>query len=140
MQIEIDGRVLPQLALNDVLFAHNNPAATTRYNVIQLEPNQFKNSGLLISTGAGSSGWMYQEGGEVFDLDSKKFLVYHRGCRGQEPEVVDQIEIESKTRQGAIYIDGPHLKYDLTLGQKISIGLGEKLTILGEIISKRGDW
>ncbi|KAJ3616497.1 hypothetical protein Zmor_011875 [Zophobas morio] len=68
---DIDKRILPDLALNDVLFVENNPSKTCYYEIevcglrdrsgrqiINIKEKQ-KSSGFLVSTGTGSSAWLF---------------------------------------------------------------------------------
>ena len=52
ISMKIDGLTTGPPVLNDILFANPNPAATTRYEV---EGESYRNSGMLVSTAAGST-------------------------------------------------------------------------------------
>lgn len=145
LQAFVEDEAVGPPILNDVLFAHPNPAATSRYRMLQPErdlgdsPRRFRNSGLLVCSAAGSSGWMFQEQGELMQLDDQRMQFHHRGMRESRPTLTDaeQIEIESLTRRGLVFIDGERTQVPLTLGQKLSIRPGAKLTIIGDLASKR---
>ncbi len=138
LEMMINDQQVGPLVLNDLLYSNTNPAATTRYEtVMEGDLQSYKNSGALISTGAGSSAWMFQENGPLLPLDSKKILIHNRGTRGCTPFQIDELELISRTRQGMLYIDGPHIKIELGLGQKIKIKTGQPLTVLGQIKEKR---
>jgi len=146
LQAIIDGEEVGPPVLNDVLFAHPNPAATTRYRMLKPEPppeesgRRFRNSGFLVCSAAGSSGWIFQEQGEIMQLDDSRMQYLHRGVRGQYPTLTDveQIELESLTRRGIVFIDGERTQVSLTLGQKLSVIAGAKLTVIGDLNKKRG--
>jgi len=123
--------------LNDFLFAHPNPAATTRYN---LDGEEHKNSGLLVATAAGSTAWIYQENGKVLDIEDPMLQFLHRGERGTFPLLADSLRLESLTRKGKLYIDGPHLAYDLTLGDTLEARKGQPLVVLGNLEAKRAGY
>ena len=145
LQVKIDGQPVGPPVLNDVLFAHPNPAATTRYRMISPEvtpetERATRNSGLLACTAAGSSGWMFQEHGKLMQLDDQRMQYLHRGMRKANPTLTDaeSIELESLTRSGLVFIDGDHTQFPLSLGQKLHISLGTPLTIVGDLNVKRG--
>ncbi|MBT3406273.1 hypothetical protein HN419_03830 [Candidatus Woesearchaeota archaeon] len=130
LELTLEGKPLQQLALNDVLVAHSNPAATTRYI---LNTKEYKNSGLLVCTAAGSTGWMYEENGKVMPLESTKLQYVHRGTRNATPQYAEQLQVHSLTRQGTLYVDGNHLEYDFTLGKELIIKSGTPLIALGQL-------
>jgi NAD+ kinase len=146
IELVLDGKALPELALNDVLIAHANPAATTRYwlEACDGKPGtareKYRCSGLLACTAAGSTAWMYQEGGQVMELADRRIQYLPRGVRGMAPRFADELRITSLTREARIYIDGEHLTYDFGLGQELIIRSGAPLTAVGDLERKRGEW
>ena len=138
MQLTLDDKVIEELVLNDILVAHTNPAAMTRYTLdVDGQKKEYKSSGLLVCTAAGSTAWMYQEGGTVMPLSSKELQYFSRGVRGEKPGFADEMKVHSLTRQGNIYIDGAHLTHDFTLGSSIHIKAGSPLTVVGNLEAKR---
>ncbi|MCA9523669.1 MAG: NAD(+)/NADH kinase, partial [Myxococcales bacterium] len=72
MRITINGAVFGIPVLNDVLFAHRIPAATTRYSVaLEGRQESHRSSGIWISTAAGSTAAMRSAGGHVMPLESR---------------------------------------------------------------------
>lgn len=150
LKIEKDNAVLPQLVLNDVLFAHVSPAAMTRYemkvdgkSLLTAEGGSIlRSSGLLVCTAAGSTAWMYETGGEVMPLGgqaSKAMQFHERDVRNALFTQAEQsLEVRSHTREGKLYLDGEHVKYDFTLGTGLTITPGLPLTVLGDLEKKRG--
>jgi NAD kinase len=144
LQASIDGAPAGPPVLNDVLFAHPNPAATTRYRMIAPDPmpeavRATRNSGFLVCTAAGSSGWMFQEHGELMNLDDHRMQYLHRGMRSSSPTLTDAetIELESLTRRGTVFIDGERTQIPLTLGQRLTVQPGVPLTVIGDLNAKR---
>lgn len=142
--VVIDGEPQGPPVLNDVLFAHPNPAATTRYRMIapvaaSETERATRNSGLLVCTAAGSSGWMFQEHGQLMRLDDQRMQYLQRGMRNSSPTLTDApcVELESLTRRGRIFIDGDRTTIPLTLGQILKIQAGAPLTIIGDLPAKR---
>ncbi|WP_179131597.1 NAD(+)/NADH kinase [Candidatus Entotheonella palauensis] len=134
LQLAINDQVLPFYALNDLLIAHINPAAMAAYElVIGAECERQKSSGIWLSTAAGSTAGIRAAGGRVLPLHSRQ-----RQCLVREPYVGNGsryrllqgivspdtvIEVTSRMRRGGVFIDGPHLRYTLGLGDKLSVTL-----------------
>jgi NAD+ kinase len=138
VEIVRDGAVLPELVLNDVLFAHANPAATTRYRLtVDGRTTTHKSSGVLVCTAAGSSAWMYEEGGELLPLDAPGLQYFSRGQRRERPARAAEIAIHSLTRQGTLYVDGAHLTYECGLGCDLVLRPGRPLAVVGDLAARR---
>jgi NAD+ kinase len=132
MQVAINDRPLPYYALNDLLVAHANPAAMTSYTLtIGCVSEPQRSSGLWIATAAGSTAAIRAAGGRILPLRSRKlqYLVrepYHggrchyrlyKGIVGPETLLV----VISKTRRGRLFMDGPHLRFSLGLGDVLTV-------------------
>ncbi len=120
--------------LNDILVAHANPAAMSRYSLsINGKKEGQRSSGLWIATAAGSTGGIYAAGGKVLPIESMKFQYFCRELwRGKQrryafrkgilnPE--QKIKITSLMREGAVFIDGSRLRQSFPFGQTIVIGI-----------------
>ena len=71
--VTLDGVMLPEAALNDVLIAHQHPAATSRYLVrLGRISETHRSSGLWVSTPAGSTAGIRSSGGAVLPLRSRR--------------------------------------------------------------------
>ena len=136
-EVVIDGQVTGPPVLNDVLFASPNPAATTRYRLGDL---RYRNSGLLACTAAGSTAWMFQEGGVPMQLDDTRLQILHRGTRGSPPEFTEQLALISLTRRGELFIDGEHLAFPLSIGQTLELRGGPPLLVIGDLARKRKEF
>lgn len=123
--------------LNDILFANPNPAATTRY---QIKNDSYRNSGLLISTAAGSTAWSFQEGVNPLPLESEQFKLLHRGTRNSKSTTTSSVLIHSLTRKGTIFIDGDHCSLPLSIGQQLEIRSGIPIIVMGDINKKRAEF
>ncbi len=73
MQVSVDGELVHTRVLNDVLFCHECPAATTRYLLKRgdLEESQMS-SGLWAGPAAGSTAAVRSAGGRVLPIGSQK--------------------------------------------------------------------
>jgi NAD+ kinase len=139
IEVLIGGVPLAEPALNDVLYAHPSPASTSRYRLdVEGEVCEHKTSGLLACTAAGSTAWMYQEGGEVMPLESGRIQYLPRGVRGQRARLCRSLKLRSLTRLGKLYIDGPHIVRDCPLGAEVELRPGRPLTIVGDLAARRG--
>lgn len=133
---EIDGVRVPQPALNDVLYAHENTAAMARYRlIVRGVREEQKSSGVWIGPPAGSRAALGSAGGRRLPLCARKFQFVVRepyqekgrsyrlrkGVLGPK----DTLEIESHLGHGKVFIDGPHVCYDVPFGGSITVRLSE---------------
>jgi len=137
----IDDEPLPFPVLNDVLIAHKNPAATSRYLIEHKGVvEDHKSSGIWMSTPAGSTAAMASAGGDIVDIDTDRCQV-----RVREPFIADgprlklaslllknkdEVALTSKMREGRVYLDGPHEVFDLPMGARLVLnGRGPPLRL-----------
>ena len=143
VQIAIDGDVVSSRVLNDVLFCHECPAATTRYIIRQRScEEEHRSSGLWIGPAAGSTAAQRSAGGRVLPPTSSQIQFVVRepympnGTRYELTkglmEADETLLITSKIHGGRLYVDGPHLRRKVALGSEISVSRSaESLTVLG---------
>ncbi|GIX47867.1 MAG: hypothetical protein KatS3mg131_2078 [Candidatus Tectimicrobiota bacterium] len=132
LQAAINDAVLPYYALNDVLFAHANPAAMSSY-ILELEgvSEAQKSSGVWIATAAGSTAAMRAAGGRLLPLRSRRMQYRVRepyrsdGCpyrlRGGILPPQARLVLISRMRRGRLFMDGPHLRFPLGLGDVLTV-------------------
>jgi NAD+ kinase len=143
MQIALDGEVVSRRVLNDVLFCHEIPAATTRYLIRHgaREEDQ-RSSGVWVGPAAGSTAAQRSAGGKVLPLASSQMQFVVREPympNGTRYSLVsgllapdEELQITSKIHGGRLYVDGPHLKRKVELGSVIQLKRSpEPLTVLG---------
>jgi NAD+ kinase len=143
VQITLDGELVSKRVLNDVLFCHECPAATTRYLIRQRDQEEdHKSSGVWIGPAAGSTAAQRSAGGSVLPPTSTQIQYVVRepympnGTRYRLVkglvEAEEQLLITSKTHGGRLYVDGPHLRRKVALGSEIGVKRSpEALTVLG---------
>jgi len=149
MQVSVAGRVRASRILNDALFAHLSPAATSRY-VLQLgdHSEEQRSSGFWIGPAAGSTAAQLSAGGRVQPLASKKLQLVVR-----EPYVPagkpyritrrliapgEKVIARSNMDEAALWLDGPHRQVPVRLGDVLEFTASdEPLRVLG-IKSRRG--
>ncbi len=132
LELRVNGRLLPQNVLNDILFCHRNPAAMSRYWIkIGSLREEHRNSGLWISTAAGSTGGIQSAGGRVLPWGSRKIqywpreMVKGRGLkqrlRGGFVPAGRKLILGSMIREGGLYLDGAHLKVPFSYGDVLEV-------------------
>lgn len=149
LQVSINDTPLPYCALNDLLIAHDNPAAITSYTLQVGEKSEAqKSSGVWIASAAGSTAAIRAAGGRVMPLRSRKLQYLVRepyvadGCRYRllkglvSPGTV--LQITSKMRRGEVFMDGPHLRFSLGLGDTLGVTTeAAPLRVIGPDIARR---
>jgi NAD+ kinase len=143
MRVERDDEVLSERILNDALFCHECPAATSRYLISdgKLEEEQ-KSSGIWVGPAAGSTAAQRSAGGKVLPIESA--LIQYVVREPYEPygiqyrlekgviEPGDVLEVRNKMRAGKLYLDGPHVRHDVRLGAVLRMRRSDQpLTLLG---------
>jgi NAD+ kinase len=143
VQITLDGELLSRRVLNDVLFCHESPAATTRYLIRLGEvEEEHRSSGLWIGPAAGSTAAQRSAGGRVLPPTSEQIQYVVRepympnGTRYKLAKGLfrpaDELVLISKIHGGRLFVDGPNLKRKVALGSEIRVkGSPESLTVLG---------
>lgn len=143
MQVTVDGRVRSRRVLNEALFCHSVPAATSRYILSygRIREEQ-RSSGLWIGPAPGSTAAQHSAGGRVLPLESRQlqfvvrepYLAFGRTYRLLR-EVVEPghtVSVKSKMQSGLIFLDGPYKRIAVRLGEVVTFGLSdEPLQVLG---------
>ncbi len=147
MQVERNGDVISSRVLNEALFCHASPAATSRY-LLQVhsggrerEEDQ-RSSGLWIGPAAGSTAAQKSAGGDVLPLSSRDLqyvvrepytplgevfrLKKGRVCAGGD------ITLYNKMHEAKLFLDGHQRAFDVRYGDELVMRVSdESLTILG---------
>jgi len=143
MRVDLDGVVRNNRILNDALFSHYSPAATTRYAIrLRGREEEHKSSGVWVATAAGSTAAIRSAGGTTLPLRSKRlqFLVREPYVHGRKRPALERgflaegetLELESRMRAGRLYLDGPHIVHSVPFGSSMSFTRSdEPLTLLG---------
>lgn len=148
MRVELNGKTIHSRVLNEALFCHASPAATSRYILmLASEEEEQRSSGLWVGPAAGSTAAQRSAGGKVRPLESEELqyvvrepytpaggrLRFARGLIGPDEELV----IRSKMRDARVFLDGHRIVHSVTLGDVLTMRRSEEsLTVLG-IASKR---
>jgi len=138
MSVLINGKAVREQAFNDVLIAHKNPAAMTRYHLSTgASMEQQRSSGVWVSTAAGSTAGIRSAGGRRMPITSKRlqYLVRepyawpqrrYRLSRG----FTTDLGLQSLTLGVGLWIDGSRVRYDLGLGDRVTLRGGPPLLVL----------
>lgn len=128
----VDGVAHKYPALNDVLFAHRVPAATSRYIIhVGGDAEEQKSSGVWVSTAAGSSGAIRSAGGQIMNLEDSRLQYFVRepfvqSTPGGQPYRLvrgfvgpEGIKFTSRMIMGALYFDGRRVALPVGYGSVV---------------------
>lgn len=143
MLVRKNSEVVAARVLNDALFCHASPAATSRYLIRlgDIEEEQ-KSSGFWIGPAAGSTAAQRSAGGRVLPLTSKRLQLVVREPYTPHGEryklrhaLIDEgkpLVVRSKIHEGKLFIDGPNRTADVGFGDVLEFTQAkEALTVLG---------
>lgn len=150
MQVTVNDKLATARVLNDALFCHASPAATSRY-VIRLgrvEEEQ-KSSGFWIGPAAGSTAAQRSAGGRVLPLTSKRLQLVVREPYTPHGEQYrfrhalippgSSLVVRSKTHDARLFFDGPIHSVNIGFGDVMEFTQApQSLTILG--LSAKRKW
>jgi NAD+ kinase len=142
MTVSLNGRMRSKRVLNEALYCHSGPAATSRYILhVGRKKEEQRSSGIWIGPAAGSTAAQKSAGGRVLPLSSKELQLVVRepyspygkfkllklvvGAR-------NEVSVQSKMDDAALFLDGPHRTVSVRLGDLVSFGVSdEPLNVLG---------
>jgi len=143
MKVCVNGAVVHERVLNDALFCHALPAATSRY-ILELDGvvEEQKSSGLWIGPAAGSTAAQRSAGGRILPLTSKQLQLVVREPYTPHDERYQlrralvspghTLIARSKTREAKLFFDGPAQELDVQRGDVIEFTRADQsLTLLG---------
>ncbi len=150
MQVAQNGDVVHRRVLNDALYCHLSPAATSRYimeygDVVE----EHKSSGFWIGPAAGSTAAQRSAGGKVLPLHSASLqcVVRELYSPGGETHALGKfvvtdgtkLLVRSKSQRMRMYLDGPDAVVKLGLGDVVTFTQSpEPLTLFG--VSSKRKW
>ncbi|WP_245678259.1 NAD(+)/NADH kinase [Chondromyces crocatus] len=150
MMVTLNGRVVTSRILNEALFCHASPAATSRYLVRlgKVEEEQ-KSSGFWIGPAAGSTAAQRSAGGRVLPLTSNKLQLVVREPytpHGEDYRLRHallaqgtRLVVRSKMHEAKLFFDGAVNSVDVGFGDVLELmHAPQPLTVLG--ISTKRKW
>jgi NAD+ kinase len=148
MHVTLNQKTISSRVLNDALFCHASPAATTRYDIEVRNPTivqkaTHRSSGLWVGPPAGSTAAQRSAGGRVLAIERRALQYVVRepyAPHGKRPELTkgilggaDELHLLCRMRSGMLYLDGPDTAFPLELGDRLSFSLSnEPLTVVRE--------
>ena len=149
MKVSVNGSQRSARVLNEALYAHSSPAATSRY-LVQLgkEREEQRSSGFWIGPAAGSTAAQRSAGGRVLPLSSKRLQLVVRepyAPFGQRYQLLKRvvtpeqtIVVRSKMDDAMLWLDGPYREIPVRLGDEVEFAVSDKpLRVLG-LSARRG--
>jgi NAD+ kinase len=143
MSVLVNGRVRSNRVLNDALYAHRSPAATSRYIIEHARAREeHRSSGFWIGPAAGSTAAQHSAGGAILPLGSQKLQLVVRepyvpsGKRYRKVVVLvspgESLRVESKMDDASVFLDGPYRQAPVRLGDVLTFRASdEPLLLLG---------
>lgn len=143
MQVMIDDVLCSKHVLNEALFCHAIPAATSRY-ILEVggESEEQRSSGVWVGTAAGSTAALRSAGGDLLPFASTDIQLVVR-----EPYSINgdsyrlrkctialgqEIGLRSKMLDARLFLDGPYAAFEVGLGQVLRFSRSdEPLHLLG---------
>lgn len=140
LEAELDGQLLPP-ALNDVLVAHERPAATSRYQLrLGTKRAKHRSSGLWVSTATGSTAGIRSAGGRKMPLTARRLQFRARELyRPYEKDVPlesgfvpegGELVVESAMGAGWLFPDGTRLAVPFPFGARAVFRVAEQPLLL----------
>ncbi|MBI3623080.1 NAD(+)/NADH kinase [Candidatus Pacearchaeota archaeon] len=135
-----DKCILAENALNEIYIGNSKPQHVSIYDLKIKSGNELqKSSGILITTGTGSTAWYRSMGGKPFSkLSNKlKFIVREPlNLKIHKPRIKkgqirsdEKIEVENKINHMILSIDSIR-EYKLKKNDIVEIALGEKIRVI----------
>jgi NAD+ kinase len=143
MSVKLNGRLRSRRVLNEALYAHSSPAATSRYilEVGRVREEQ-RSSGIWIGPAAGSTAAQRSAGGKVLPLHARELQLVVREPytpKGKRYKIskallgeAERARVYSKMDDASLFLDGPYRQIGVRLGDAVEFAVSdEPLTVLG---------
>lgn len=143
MRVDIGGETISTRVLNDLLFCHESPAATTRYVIEHEGVSEVQlSSGIWTGPAAGSTAAIRSAGGKVLPIGSQKLqFAVREPYRGVDNRYKltkgiinpgDALRVRCEIPRGRIFLDGAQKTFPVGIGDEMRMTLSdEPLTLLG---------
>jgi NAD+ kinase len=148
MQVSVNNLICSRRVLNEALFCHAIPAATSRYIVsFAGKSEEQRSSGVWVNTAAGSTGAARSAGGRLMPFTSRKLQLIVREPYLEARREVQPVPIEldhvtfdppetltllSKMEDARLYLDGPYRQMPVGLGDRVVCSVSnEPLNVYG---------
>jgi NAD+ kinase len=137
MQVRVGDRVCSRRVLNEALFCHAIPAATSRYIVrYGDDTEEQRSSGVWVGTAAGSTAATRSAGGKVLPFASRNLQLVIREPYAESKRTVhlnhiifdptESLELLSKMEDARLYLDGPYRQIPVGLGDRVIFSVSDE--------------
>jgi len=143
MAVRVNGELVAGRVLNEALYCHSSPAATTRY-ILRLGEvvEEQKSSGFWIGPAAGSTAAQRSAGGRILPLSSQRLQLVVRepytpsGSRYRMVRALlkpgEVLSVRTKMHDAVLFFDGPDRITSLDFGDTVEFTRSEdSLDVLG---------
>ena len=142
MRVTLGRKIVSERVLNDALFCHRSPAATSRYIIeVNGRSEEHKSSGFWVGPAAGSTAAQRSAGGKILPFKSRLLQLVVRepytpkaekhGLLHVLAEPGQPITVRSKMREACLFLDGPDLAFTPEYGDVLTFEESpEPLTLL----------
>ena len=143
MAVRVNGKLVAGRVLNEALYCHSSPAATTRYilRLGEVEEEQ-KSSGFWIGPAAGSTAAQRSAGGRILPLSSQRLQLVVREPytpSGSKYRVIrallkpgEVLSVRTKMHDAVLFFDGPDSMTTLDFGDTVEFTRSDdSLDVLG---------
>jgi NAD+ kinase len=149
MRVDLNDETISTRVLNDALFCHESPAATSRY-ILEHRGQQERqmSSGVWVGPAAGSTAAIRSAGGKVLPIGSQRLqFVIREPYRAMEQKYSltkgmvspgEDLKITSRMTKGCIFLDGTQKVHAVGIGDCVRLTVSdEPLMLLG--LDRRAD-
>jgi len=143
MAVWVNGQLRSERVLNEALFCHADPAATSKY-IVEAggKREEQRSSGIWVGPAAGSTAAMRSAGGRILPLTSRRLQMVVREpflARGKPTKLARcvvnegaQITVLNEMERARIFLDGPYRLVRVRLGDEIHFETSQQpLTVVG---------
>lgn len=148
MQLTLNDALISARVLNDVLYCHTSPAATSRYTLTvrgqskRASRETQRSSGVWVGPAAGSTAAQRSAGGRVLPWTSRSLqyvvrepytplgqrLRLKKGLIHEDGELT----IDNEMTEATIFLDGPRRQFPVAFGDRLQMRRSpQSLTVLG---------
>jgi NAD+ kinase len=135
-KLKLNGKQIPYHALNEVYVGSDRHFHTSRYRIkFKDKKEEHRSSGVLISTGSGSTAWYSSAGGESFHFKEQELrFIIREPYFGNiyKPKILqgkistqEKITIESLRYEGGIIALDSNLTYPFNTGDIVEIEISD---------------
>jgi NAD kinase len=147
MEVTYNGTPLRSSIINDVVISKGIASFQRLGMVANSSSNEscpqetLWDTGLLISTGAGSTAYMSNANGKVFDVDSRKIEYAELLVKPAKIGFCDNLKITVQDNDVIAYLDGDYQKLELGFTDTLEFSMnGHPLTMYGNLAEKQKEF